>query len=216
MRLLHRPRPEVHIALLVEAAVERKSVLFGPGAHDQVVRLVVAVAQHARVLAIREAGVHWRSDREAGDQPSARDAVDHREFFGDPGWRVVERQGVAHHAQRGIRRAARQRRGDQIGRRHQTVAVGVVLVDTDRVEPAFRGEFELVHKVVVHQMCAPRVEQRGMDVDPHRWMLLAEVVGKLGVRHQVKPHQLHWPPLPRSAKSRQCALRDAACGGSSG
>ena len=102
VRLLHRPRPDVDIALLVEAAVEGKGVLLGPGPHYQVVRLVVALAQHARVLAIGKTGVHRRPDREAGDQPPARDAVDHREFFGDPGRRVVERQGVAHHAQRGV------------------------------------------------------------------------------------------------------------------
>src|SRR5204862_4859996 len=92
MRLLDGPRPDVDIALLVEAAVERKGVLLGPGPHYEIVRLVVAFAQHARVLAIGETGVHWRPDRETGDQPPARDAVDHREFFGDTGRRIVERQ----------------------------------------------------------------------------------------------------------------------------
>src|ERR1700736_4469235 len=82
-------------------------------------------------------------------------------------------------------------RGDQIGRRHQTVAVRVVLVDADRVEPALGGEFELVHEIVVHVMGAPRVEQRGMDVDPYRGVLVAKVLGQFGIGHQVKPHQLH-------------------------
>ena len=77
----------------------------------------------------------------------------------------------------------------------------MVLVDADRVEPAFGGEFELVHEVVVHVMRAPRVEQRGMDVDPHRGMLLAEIVGQFGIRHQVKPHQLHGSLLRSSATS---------------
>src|SRR5213596_3044602 len=67
----------------------------------------------------------------------------------------------------------------------------MVLVDANRVKAAFGGEFELVHKVVVHVMGAPRVEQRGMDVDPYRGMLLTEIVGKLRVRHQMEPHQLH-------------------------
>ena len=40
MRLLHRARPDVDVALLVEAAVEGEGVLLGPGAHHQVVRLV--------------------------------------------------------------------------------------------------------------------------------------------------------------------------------
>ena len=40
--------------------------------------------------------------------------------------------------------------GDQVGRRHQAVAVGMMLVHADRVEAAFGGVFELVHEVVVH------------------------------------------------------------------
>src|SRR6516164_3770967 len=81
VRLLYRPWPDVDVALLVEAAVEGEGVGLGPRPQYQVVRLVITVAQHARVLAIGEAGVHRRADREAGDQPPARDAVDHREFF---------------------------------------------------------------------------------------------------------------------------------------
>ena len=96
MRLLDRPRPDVDVALLVEAAVEGEGLLLGPRLHDEVVRLEIALAQHRRVLAVGVAGVHRRADREAGDQPPARDAVDHREFFGHPRRRVVERERVAH------------------------------------------------------------------------------------------------------------------------
>src|SRR5689334_12450943 len=67
----------------------------------------------------------------------------------------------------------------------------MVLVDADRVEAALGGVFEFVHEVVVHVMRPPRVEQRGMDIDPYRRVLLAEIVGQFGVRHQVEPHQLH-------------------------
>ena len=95
MRALDRARPDVDVALLVEAAVEGEGVLLGPGLDDQVVRLVIALAQHRRVLAIGVAGVHRRADREAGDQPAARDAVDHREFFGHARRRIVERQRIA-------------------------------------------------------------------------------------------------------------------------
>src|SRR5262249_16258627 len=55
-------------------------------------------------------------------------------------------------------------------------------------------ELQLVHEVVVHEVGALRVEQRGMDVDPDRRMLLAEIVGQLGVWHQVEPEQLHGRP----------------------
>src|SRR6516225_9647854 len=84
---------------------------------------------------------------------------------------------ITHKAVSLVRRA--NARGDQIGRGHQPIAVRVVLVDADRVEPTFGGEFELVHEVVVHVMRAPRVEQRGMNVDPHRGMLLTKILREL-------------------------------------
>src|SRR5271166_5620994 len=102
MRLLHRPRPDVDVALLVEAAVERKGVLFGPRPQNEIMRLVISLAQHARVLAVGVAGVHWRTDRKSGDQPPARNAVDHREFFGHSSRWVVERQRIAEHAERSV------------------------------------------------------------------------------------------------------------------
>ncbi len=122
--------------------------------------------------------------------------VDHGELFCHPGRRVVQRQRVAHHADRRIGGAARKRRGDQVGRRHQAVAVGVMLVDADRVVAAVGGVFELIHEVVVHMVRAPRIEQRRVDVHPHRRMLLFEVLRQLGVRHQVEPHQLHGADAP--------------------
>jgi len=45
VRLLHRSRPDVDVALLVEAAVEGKGVLFLPGAHDEAMRFEIALAQ---------------------------------------------------------------------------------------------------------------------------------------------------------------------------
>ena len=121
--------------------------------------------------------------------------VDHGEFFRHAGRRIVQRQRVAHHADRRVRGAPRQRRGNQVGRRHQPVAVGVVLVDADRVEAALRGVFKLVHEVVVHQVGALRIEQRGMDVHPHRRVGVPEIVRQFRVGHQVEPHQLHRPRL---------------------
>ena len=190
-RVLHRPRPDVHVTLLIVAAVEGEGVLLGPGADDQVVRLQITFPQHRRVLAIGVAGVHGRADRETRDQTSARNAVDHREFFRDARRRIVERERIAHHAQSGVRRAPRQRCGDQIRRRHQAITVGVMLIHAYRVEAAFRRVFQLVHEIVVHQMRALWIEQRRMDIDPHRRVLRAEIVGQFGVRHQVEPHEFH-------------------------
>ena len=49
MGLLDRPRPDIDVALLVEAAVEGERSFSGPGAQHEVVRLVVALAQLARI-----------------------------------------------------------------------------------------------------------------------------------------------------------------------
>src|SRR5712691_9980228 len=94
----------------------------------------------------------------------------------------------------------------------------MVLVDANRVKAAFGGEFELIHEVVVHVMRAPGVEQRGMDVDPDRRVLLPEIVGQLGIGHQMEPQQLHGssfrtafrklsPQPDRTARTRQPATR---------
>src|SRR5260370_22876202 len=97
----------------------------------------------------------------------------------------------------------------------------MVLVDADRIEAAFGGKFELIHEIVVHVMGAPRVEQRGMYVDPDRGVFLSEIVGQLGIGHQMKPQQLHgWsfrtafrkiksPQPDRTARTRQPATRAA-------
>ena len=189
--VLDRPRPDVDVALLVVAAVEGEGVLFGPRLLHQVMGFEVALAQEARVLAVGVAGVHRRADREARDQPAAGDAVDHRELFGHARRRIVERQRVAHDADRGVGGAAREGTGDQVGRRHQPIAVRMVLVHAHRVVAELGGILELVHEVVVHVMGASGVEQRRMDVDPDAGVLPVKVLGQLRVRHQVEPHELH-------------------------
>ena len=147
--------------------------------------------KQARVLAEGVAGVHRRADREARDEASARDAVEHGELFRDPGRWVVEGEAVAHDADRGIFGAPREGRGDEVRRRHEPVAVGMVLVHAHPVEAALGGELELVHEVVVHVVGPLRIEQARVDVHPHGRILFPEVVRQLGIGHQVEPEQLH-------------------------
>ena len=191
MRTLHRTRPDVHVALLIESAVESERVGVLPRLHHQVVRLKIAFAQQARVLAVAVAGVHRRADREAGDQPPARYAVDHRELFRHARRRIVQRERIAHHADRRVFRPPRDRRGDQVGRGHQAIAVGMMLVAAHGVEAAIRRELHLVHEVVVHQMRTLRIEQRRVDVDPNGRMLLPKVLRQFGVRHEMEPKEFH-------------------------
>ena len=115
--------------------------------------------------------------------------VEHRELLGDPDRRVVERDRVAEHGDRRLRRAAGQDRGDQVRRRHQAVAVVVVLVDADRRRsrtPRRTRAGRCSARSVSAMHLA--VEQAGIDVDPHAAVLRVEVLRQLRVRHQVEPH----------------------------
>ena len=198
MGLLHGPGPDVDVAQLVESAVERKRLGLAPGLHDDVVRLVVAVPQLRRVLTVGEDGVHRRADRETGDQPTAGHAVEHGEFLGDPCRRVVERERVAHHADRRLGRAPREGRCDQVRRRHEPVAVLVVLVAAHAVESGLAGELELVEVLVVVLVDTLCIQQPAVDVDPYGRMFVAEVVRQVLVGHEVKPEVLQRCPLHMS------------------
>src|SRR5579859_138800 len=66
-----------------------------------------------------------------------------------------------------------------------------MLVHADRIEAALCRILELIHEIVVHEVRALRVEQRGVDVHPHRRILVPEIVRQFRVWHQVEPHQLH-------------------------
>ena len=85
--------------------------------------------------------------------------VEHGELFGHPNRRVVERDRVADHTDRGVAGAAGQARGDDVRRRHDAVAVLVMFVDADAVEAHLVGELELVHVLVVETVGPLRVEE---------------------------------------------------------
>ena len=157
-------------------------------------RLMVSLAKLAWVRPVGITRVHRRPDRKPGDQPAAGDAVDHREFLSHAGRRIVERQRVAHHADCGVGGAAGQRGGNQVRRRHQAVAIGVVLVHANGVEADLGGVFQFVHEVVVHEMSALWIKQRGMDIHPDGRIGFPEVVRQFRIGHQVEPHQLHGRP----------------------
>src|SRR5690242_3776602 len=66
-----------------------------------------------------------------------------------------------------------------------------MLVDADCIEPAGSRVLQLIHEVVEHVMRTTGVEQRRVDVHPHRWMLLTEIIRQFCVRHEVEPHEFH-------------------------
>ena len=121
--------------------------------------------------------------------------VEHRDLLGDPDRRVVEGDRVAEHRDRRPRRAAGEDRGDQVRRRHQPVAVVVVLVDADAVEPALLGVDELVDVARRSSRPSPRgrTAPGSMSTQTLR-CLLVEVLREVRIRHEVEPQQLHWRP----------------------
>ena len=68
MRLLERARPDVDITLLGETTIEREHILFCPCPKDEFDGLEIALAQHARILAVGKTSVLRAPHREAGDQ----------------------------------------------------------------------------------------------------------------------------------------------------
>lgn len=120
----------------------------------------------AGVLTVGEAGVHRGADRKARDQPPTRDAIEHRHLLGNTRGRVVEGGRVAHHAERDVARASRKGRSHQLRRGHQAIAVGMVLVDADRIEPRLGCELEPIEKLVGHDVDPVGVEQLRREIAP--------------------------------------------------
>ena len=101
MRLLERARPHVHVLEVEVLALERERPGPRPRLDDEIVRLLVALEAPDRIGAGREI---FRADaaHEAGDQPAAGDAVDHRVLFGERQRIVAQAEGVAEDRDLGV------------------------------------------------------------------------------------------------------------------
>ena len=77
-----------------------------------------------------------------------------------------------------------------------------MLVHADAVEAQRGGVFQKVHISIVDLVTFHRIEQPGVDVDPHRAVLLPEVVRQIRPRHQVEPGEFHRrAPFPGALRS---------------
>ena len=199
-RLLERPRPDVDVAELRVAPVEGEGFLLRPGADDQPLGLAVLLAERDRVLPVAVVRIHARTDGEAGDDAATAHAVEHRDLFRHADRRVVERDAVAEEDDRDVLRLAGERGGDDVRRRHQAVAVLVVLVDADPVVAQRRGVDQLIDVLVVELAHLLRVLEPGRDVDPDAVVGVAEVVRQVAVRHEVERVELHAGPSSRRGR----------------
>ena len=201
MRLLQGLRPDIDVAQLGIAAVEGERRVLVPRPHDQLMRLGIFLARQRRNLSVGVVRVHRGANRKAGNEPSAGDIVQHGEFLGDADRRIVERDRVAEHDQRGSRRTARQRGGNQIGRRHQAVSVLMMFVDADAVKTQRFGMLQQIHIFVVKGVTLDRIVEAPIDVDPHGAMFLAKILRQIAPRHEREVSQAHAISSPWSGRS---------------
>ncbi len=205
--MLDRSRPDVHVAQLVVLAVPGEYVGLSPRLDDQVVRLLVALAQRRRVHTDGVVAIHRGADGETGDQAAAGDDIDHRHLLGDARRRVVVRDRLPEEEDRRVGRASRQRGRHQLRGRHHAVGVLVVLVHAHAVEAELGGELELVEVVVVDLVTTHWVVEPRIHVDPDAAVLLSEVVGQIRPGHQVEPVEFHATSLRRRAPGTDARLR---------
>ena len=129
MRLLVGPRPDRDVLHRPVLAVVRELRL-GPRLHDDVDRFLEARARfrHRHVVDVVFAR---HAAGEARQDAAARHAVGHRQLLGDA-QRIVDRQQVAEDQELQLLGPLRRRRRHHVGRDHQAVRRGVVLVQARR------------------------------------------------------------------------------------
>ena len=189
MRRLQGLRPRVHVAHLVVAAVERRRAGPGPRLDDEVDALPEALAGECWRIGIAE----WllaATGGEAGNDPAAGHAVEHRVFLGDAQRTEVQRHEIAEHDDLAVLHALSEGTGDDIGRRHQAVDVLVVLVEYDTVEAQLVGLRKLVDVFLEQAAGLVAVELRVGDRDPAALVVLLEALVQMGPRHEVPGEDL--------------------------
>ena len=194
MRLLDRPRPDVHLAVLLEAAVPGEGPRLRPRLQDQLAVLAVALAGLDRGQGRVQVRVVAEPDREAGDQPAAADAVEQRVLLGDLQRLAGLAERAAEHGDRHVELLGPRGAGDGGG---QQVRVGrdvvrglAVLGHADPVEAGPRP---------VHQLGVGGEERFGHprrldDLVGRRHdgvVLVLEAFGHIPVRHLLEQADLH-------------------------
>ena len=176
MRLLERLHPRIHDAVLEVPALPAEGPGRRPRRHDDVVRLVEALA----VVHGIDVGGHAllaEAAHEAAHHAPAREDVDHGHFLGHPERVVVDGQHVAEEDDLALPVALRHGGPDDVDGRHHAERVVVVLVDHDAVEARLGGVLQLVEVHGVELLGALGAE---LLVGEHQ--IVVAVPARLGLR----------------------------------
>jgi hypothetical protein len=126
----------------------------------------------------------------------------------------MQRQQVAENDDLAPLGPLRQRRGDQIRRRHQTIDILVMLVEHHAVEADLVGIDELVDVFLIEAaatLCVPQAVRHG---DPAGLVSLVEIGGQIRIGHEMPAIELDRPghaALPDSLRpaTKSCRARRA-------
>ena len=147
-------------------------VLVGPDAADD----VEGFEEHlARALLVDAEGLEFRRAQAAAEahvEASAGQIVEHRRLFGDE-QRMPERQDVDHAGEPDVARRLRGRGDQQIGRRHRSGRLEMMLEEPDLVDADAFGELDLFELAAKH-LRMRRIYARGgrrPDGESHRLIL---------------------------------------------
>ena len=194
-RRLERSRPQVHMGVLVEPAIERKDILRRPRLLDQ--RAIFAKARprldrrHALILI----GVVTEGDREARDQTAAADLVEHRVFFGysqrllalaeratDAGERDIELFGLGR---------VGERRQLQIGVRQHVIGCLPMLGRGQTVKSKPRRQHHFVKEIDVVAMHILTRDQRVIGRGDDGIVPACKIIRQLPVGKLLESQNLH-------------------------
>ena len=151
MRLLDRPRPQVHHAELIVPAVPGEDLFRRPRLGHQRQRLAVALALFDRDDGVGDRRVRRQPGGKSGDQPPAADAVEHRVFLGDARRRRGGGQRRAELDDRDVLAVGlpRQDRAHDARIGHEPIDVLVMLIGAQPVQAGLRRMQHLVERGVV-------------------------------------------------------------------
>ena len=202
MRVLHRPRPQIHLRQLIVFSVPGEEFLRGPRLEHEIDRLAPALALIHRRDAVADIGVATEPERHAGDQAAAADAIEHRIFFGD----ADRRRGGGERGaeldngdivQALVARHFRQDGAEQVGIAHEPVRVLVVLVGADAVEAELCRQHQFIDRPIVEvgDLVGVTVLPPG-GIDPSRSKTPREIFRQVAIRHEMETGDLHRSFLP--------------------